>query len=126
MRNEELYLRDILEACRAVQRFLEGVSAEQFFADELRQSAVLQKLIVIGEAAARLPAAFRSAHPHIEWEDIIGFRNIAVHEYFSILWEIVWLTALEDLPPLSKAIADILKGEFDSDVQQPNHDHTPP
>ena len=46
--------------------------------DELRQSGVLQKLIVIGEAAARLSTKFKEQHPEIEWADIVGFRNIAV------------------------------------------------
>jgi uncharacterized protein with HEPN domain len=52
MRPEELYLTDIVEAADSIQRFIEGVERKDFFDDELRQSAVLQKLIVIGEAAA--------------------------------------------------------------------------
>ena len=47
MRREELHLTDIVEAADAIQRFIEGVQREDFFDDELRQSAVLQKLIVI-------------------------------------------------------------------------------
>lgn len=50
-----------------------------FFNDELRQSAILQKLIVIGEAASRLSPELCAAHPEVEWADIVGFRNIAVH-----------------------------------------------
>ena len=34
------------------------------------------------EAAARLPETFQTQQDDIEWSDIIGFRNIAVHEYF--------------------------------------------
>ena len=94
MRPESLYLTDIVEAADAIRRFVEGVGREQFFLDELRQSAVLQKLIVIGEAAARLPMEFRRRHPEIEWVDIVGFRNIAVHDYFSVDWSIVWTTAI--------------------------------
>ena len=63
MRREELYLRDIVEAADAVQRFVSDFEEEAFLEDELRQSAVLQKLIVIGEAAARLPRPFRAQFP---------------------------------------------------------------
>lgn len=115
MRSEKLYLLDILEAADAVRRFCEPASEDEFLLDELRQSAVLQKLIVIGEAAARLPARFQEMHSEIEWEDIIGFRNIAVHEYFAILWQIVWATAIHDVPELRARISKILDQEYQGD-----------
>jgi uncharacterized protein with HEPN domain len=115
MRREELYLTDIVEAADAIQRFIEGVQREDFFDDELRQSAVLQKLIVIGEAAARLPKEFTERHPKVEWTDIVGFRNIAVHEYFSVNWSIVWVAATQDAPELRRKVAEILAGEYADD-----------
>ena len=108
MRPETLYLTDILEAADAIARFLDGVEKQDFLNDELRQSAVLQKLIVIGEAASRLPDSFQAQHPEVDWRDIVGFRNFAVHEYFSINWEIVWLTATQDVPPLREQVASML------------------
>ena len=111
MRPEALYLTDILQAADAVQRFIAGIERRDFLEDELRQSAVLQKLIVIGEAAARLPVAFRERRPEIEWVDIIGFRNIAVHEYFAVSWDIVWVTATQDVSGLRQRVARILAEE---------------
>jgi uncharacterized protein with HEPN domain len=113
MRPEVLYLVDIVEAADAIARFLADASRHSFLNDEMRQSAVLQKLIVIGEAAARLPSAFRNEHPHVPWVDIIGFRNIAVHEYFAVSWPIVWVTATQDVPSLRSAVSAILADEFD-------------
>jgi uncharacterized protein with HEPN domain len=112
MRREELYLTDILEAADAIRRFVEEVEREDFFDDELRQSAVLQKLIVIGEAAARLPVDFKERHPEIEWVDIVGFRNIAVHEYFAVNWPIVWVAATQDAPELREKVVKILAEEY--------------
>ena len=110
MRPERLYLSDIVEAAEAIQRFLLDVDTEEsFYEDELRQSAVLQKLIVIGEAAARLPDEFKKQHPEVEWNDIAAFRNIAVHAYFSIAWSIVWETAMGDVPRLRRQIVELLK-----------------
>ena len=115
MRREELYLTDIVEAADAIRHFVEGIQREDFFDDELRQSAVLQKLIVIGEAAARLPPEFRERRPEIEWADIVGFRNIAVHEYFSMNWSIVWVAATQDAPELRQKIAKVLDEEYADD-----------
>lgn len=108
MRREEQYLADILEASDAIGRFLTGIEKNGFLEDEVLQSAVLQKLIVIGEAAARLPKGFQEVHSDVEWVDVIGFRNIAVHAYFSVNWSIVWNTAVKDVPILRTRIAKIL------------------
>ena len=112
MRPEKLYLLDIVEAAEAIRRFCEPFTEEEFLQDELRQSAVLQKLIVIGEAASRLPVDFKKKHKDIEWEDIIGFRNNAVHDYFAVLWQIVWNTAMQDVPGLYTRIRGILNDEY--------------
>ncbi|MCX7790403.1 MAG: DUF86 domain-containing protein [Chloroflexaceae bacterium] len=100
MRPERLYLTDIVDAADAVARFLRGVDESAIMQDELRQSAVLQKLIVMEEAAARLPCAFCETHSEIPWPDIVAFRNIAVHEYFAVDWRIVWVTATQEVPLL--------------------------
>ena len=84
MRPEKLYLLDIVEAADAIQRFC--------------------ALVDEGE--------FRKKHNDIEWEDIVGFRNIAVHEYFAVLWQIVWNTAAQDVPDLRIRIAQILANEY--------------
>ena len=112
MRPEKLYLTDILEAAEAIAHFCEGVLFEDFAGDDMRRSAVLQKLIVIGEAAAHLPDKFCFAHPDVPWQDVTGFRNIAVHEYFAIQWEIVWVAATEDAPMLYQQIQKIVSEEF--------------
>ena len=112
MRPEKLYLVDIVEAADAIDRFLGGIDRKEFDADELRQSAVLQKLSIIGEAAARLPVEFRNAHSEIEWRDIVGFRNTAVHEYFVVDWSMVWYAATQDAPRLRTQVAEILAEEF--------------
>ena len=92
--------------------FSRKLEKESFTENELLQSAVLQKLIVIGEAAARISRDLQSDHPEIEWPDIVAFRNIAVHEYFAVSWEIVWITATQDVPALKNRIQQILDTEL--------------
>ena len=108
MRSDRLYLADILDSIAAIERFTNGVDDARFLADELIQSAVLQKLAVIGEAAARLSEETRQGAGDIPWKGIIGFRNIAVHAYFSVDWRIVRVTVTDDLPRLKSVIAALL------------------
>jgi uncharacterized protein with HEPN domain len=103
---------DIVEAADAISSFLAGLSEAESVGDDLLRSAVLQKLTLIGEAAARLTGDFKARHPEVEWSEIIGFRNIAVHRYFHIQWEIVWVAATEDTPELRGQVAQILEGRI--------------
>lgn len=79
MRRDRLYLDDMIEAAEAINGFLTDVTEEAFLDSDLLQSAVLQKLTLIGEAAARLSPEFKASASLIPWSDIVAFRNIAVH-----------------------------------------------
>ena len=109
MRRDSLYLRDIVEAADAIAGFLAGVKPDQFAASDLMRSAVLQKLMVIGEAAANVSAETRIQAKDVQWRQIVAFRNLVVHRYFRIEWNIAWTTATEDVPPLRARIASILE-----------------
>ena len=111
MRRSELYLADIIEAADDIAEFVLGLDPDSFAGNKIVRSAVLQKLIVIGEAASRLPSEFRERHPDIEWADIAAFRNRVVHAYFSVEWEIVWVAATEEVPRLRQQIAQIASDE---------------
>ena len=54
MRHESLYLTDIVEAADHIANFITGADFAAFQQSELLRSAVVQKLAVIGEAAARV------------------------------------------------------------------------
>jgi uncharacterized protein with HEPN domain len=66
------------------------------------------KLIVVGEAASRVPEELRARHPEVPWQPVRGFRNFVVHSYFGIDWRIVWDAAVENAPALRRQVAPIL------------------
>jgi uncharacterized protein with HEPN domain len=113
MRREELYLRDIVEAAGHIAGFVAGLDYPSFEASELIRSAVVQKLAVIGEAAAHIPDRLKACHPGIPWPRIVAFRNILIHAYFGIDWAEVWLAARKQAPQLRDQVASILRAEFD-------------
>lgn len=112
MRSDALYLADILEAAETIEEFMRPMNRESFLGNKLVRSAVLQQLSVIGEAAARLSLELKQRFPEIEWADIVAFRNIAVHAYFSVDWPTVWTAATEDAPALRTQILRILRAEY--------------
>jgi uncharacterized protein with HEPN domain len=102
MRPDRLYLLDIIEAADRVDVHLAERDRGRFLSDVTRQSAVLHELTVIGEAAGRLSEALRHAYPGTPWAKIVSFRNVVVHEYFGLNWEIVWDTATELVPTANR------------------------
>jgi uncharacterized protein with HEPN domain len=78
------------------------------------RSAVVQKLAVIGEAAARVSEDLRGRHPEVPWPQIVAFRNILVHAYFGIDWDIVWRAATNRCPVLRDQVAALLTAESGS------------
>ena len=118
-RRDDLYLVDIVEAAESIRLFLAQLSPpgrEGFVGDDLVRSAVLQKLSVIGEAASRVSDETRRAYPDVPWNQARGMRNLLVHAYFSIDWDVVWTTATESVPRLAGQIAKILEsGGADTD-----------
>ena len=112
MRPDRLYLLDIVEAADRVDVHLAERDRDKFLADITRQAAVLHELTVIGEAANRISETLRQAHPGTPWAKIVSFRNVVVHEYFGLNWEIVWDTATELVPELRRQVESVLKVEF--------------
>ena len=112
MRPEELYLRDIVNSADDVAEFLKDFSFERFAVDKRTCSAVLQKMIVIGEAAAQLPQECKEHYPHVPWKRITAFRNFAVHAYFGVDWKIVWGAATQNTPELRRMVEEILQRDF--------------
>jgi uncharacterized protein with HEPN domain len=73
---------------------------------------VLYKLTVIGEAANRMSGELRGRHDRIPWREIVGFRDVAVHEYFAVEWHVVWRVASRQVPELEANVTGILRTEY--------------
>lgn len=101
-------LEDIIEAASNVAQFVGGISYEEFLSDKLHYYAILKNVEIIGEAAYMLSPEFKETHGEIRWSSIVKMRHILVHGYASILPEILWQTAISDVPELKTQITSIL------------------
>ena len=64
---------------------------------------------VIGEAARQLSEPLRNAHSEVPWAQIVGMRNVLVHDYFGLDLEQVWAAVERDIPELRPHIEGILR-----------------
>jgi uncharacterized protein with HEPN domain len=110
-RDYKLYLQDIREAIQKIERYVGQANYEEFAANDLMRDAVLYNLQVIGEAANHLPFRLKAERPSIEWQEIVGLRNVVTHAYFSIAFETIWDVILNNLPSLLRTVEDMLAHE---------------
>jgi len=107
-RDPGVFLDDIVEACRKIQRYTSGLTSERFRSDERTIDAVVRNLEVIGEAAKKLPDSTRSNISGIEWSRIAGLRDILIHEYFGIDIDLIWDIVETKVPELLRRIEEYL------------------
>lgn len=111
MRPEErdpAHLWDMLEAARAVVRYGRGRTIEEYLRDEMFRDAVERQFILVGEAARRLTEAFRSTHPEIPWQRVIGQRNMLIHRYEEIDDRLMWERVQRDAPDLIHLLSPLV------------------
>lgn len=95
---------------RTVERWLAERDG-QWNDDEILRNAVLRQLSVVGEAASCLSDDVRGRLADIPWREIRGFRNIAVHAYFSLDWDVVHEVATVNLPDMAPRVLALLRVE---------------
>lgn len=108
-------LGDILEAARRIATYVKDTDQAQFFADQLKQDAVVRRIEIIGEAAAHLTEETRSAIPGLPFRKMRGMRNIVAHDYANVDVNIVWQVAAVHVPE----ICTVLESFFATRLQQP-------
>ena len=108
MSRDPAFLLDMLVAATKVRQFTVGITRDQFERDDLRQSATRYQLQIIGEAAWKVSAGYRSQHPHIPWEQIAGLRHRLVHEYGTIDVAKIWDIVEHHIAPLIDALKPLV------------------
>lgn len=103
MKSEErdaAYLWDMLRACREILEFTGDVDHAAFVNDRKLVLAVERCLEIVGEAAARISDSLRETHETIPWQKVRGMRNFLAHEYGRVDVDILYATAVEEIPEL--------------------------
>jgi uncharacterized protein with HEPN domain len=102
------YLNNILYSIEMIYKYSDGISKQDFYESQEKQDLIVHRLEIIGEAAKRLSDEVINNYPRVPWREIKGMRDVLIHQYDSILLEIVWETFKNKIPELEIEIKNIL------------------
>jgi uncharacterized protein with HEPN domain len=91
---------DMTQAIRYIQAFTNDLSFDEYLNDIRTISAVERQFEILGEAARRISDEYRQAHPAINWQRIVGLRNIVAHRYDEVRQDILWTIIQSELASL--------------------------
>ena len=103
----KIIIEDILESIENIEEYTQGMTEDEFLSQKIVKDAVVRNLEIIGEAAKNIPDSVRKEHPEIEWKEIVGLRNIIIHQYFGVDYLIIWSVVEKELPTLKEKLLQI-------------------
>jgi len=111
MKRNEVYLKHIIDEISFLIESSKKLNYDSFLESEMYTRAFSRSFEIIGEAVKNLTEEFRQEHDEIEWKKIAGMRDIIIHHYFSVDYEIIWNAIQNNLPSIKTKIQFILEKE---------------
>lgn len=104
-----VYVDDIISSMKYIEEYTRGISFDQFRDNSEKQDAVLRRFETIGEAAARLTDEFKRKYKSIPLREMIGLRNIIIHDYSTVDLRKIWTIIKRELTKNRKRLEQVKK-----------------
>lgn len=102
---DNIRLMHILDAIEEIETYISQVDFDVFMENSMMRFACIKQMEIIGEASNHISTETKERFSSIEWSQIVGMRNVFVHEYFGVDSSLVWEIIKNDLPELKSKIA---------------------
>ncbi len=63
---------------------------------------------IIGEAAKNISKTTKQKYNTVEWRKISGLRDIIIHQYFGVDYDLIWDIIVNKIPDLYQNVNKIL------------------
>lgn len=100
-------LIDIKNAAQRIKKYADGISRSGLEENDEKLSAILYQITIIGEATKRISPEFRMLYPEMPWREMAGMRDVIVHEYDQLDFEVIWDVVSSRLDDLLNQIENL-------------------
>ena len=100
----KIFLEHILESIKLIEEYVRDKKKSDFLKSKQLQDSVIRRIEIIREAVKNIPYDYKEKYTQIPWKQIIGMRDILIHQYFGIDLDLTWEVVKSDLPELKKNI----------------------
>ena len=105
---DKVRLQHILDAILEIENYSRDTEFTDFKNNSMMRFACIKQMEIIGEASNHISDEIKVRFSSVEWSQIIGMRNVFVHEYFGVDPNLVWDIIKADLPGLKEKVRVIL------------------
>ena len=105
---DKVRLQHILDAIIEIETYTLNTDFSDFSKNSMMRFACIKQMEIIGEAGNHVSDENKAKFTNVEWGQLIGMRNVFVHEYFGVDPNLVWEIIKGDLPGLKEKIIEIL------------------
>ena len=105
MKTEKFHIDFILDSIRKIEDSIININVEDFKKLQEKQSTAILQLMLIGETSKKLSEETRKKID-LPWKEIIGFRDMAIHDYVNLDLDKIWETIQQDVPNLKTKLLD--------------------
>ncbi len=113
--SKELIIKKLLDVSESIEMVLSRSSkinvAKDFTTGGELFDAILMRLQMIGEVlkkVAKTNPEILQSHPEIEWNKIIGLRDVISHDYMFVDEGVIFSICKDKMPKLKEAVVRII------------------
>lgn len=101
------YVEDILTAIAHIEDDIAGHDRKSFRGDRRARQLLERNIEIISEASRSIPETVQAGETTVPWPQVRAIGNILRHEYRSVVADVLWDTATNDIQPLKSAMQRI-------------------
>jgi uncharacterized protein with HEPN domain len=102
-------IRHMLEAISKMRISIDGMSREEFLANDDKKAVAERYIMIVGEAAHMVSKVTKAKYPQVAWQDANDMRNMVAHEYMQVDYDDVWKVITAEFKILEGQLLEIAK-----------------